>query len=87
MAARASASEPAPAALRLAPFLILTLALRALSERPLGYQATWQQIIGDACLVAEPKRPLLGADNFRRLDGAIRPHLTEAFALADENGS
>ena len=29
MAARASASEPAPAALRLAPFLVLTLAFPA----------------------------------------------------------
>jgi hypothetical protein len=43
---------------------------------PIGYKPGWQEVIGDACIVTEPKhRP------FKLLIDAVQPHLTSAFTL------
>ncbi|HYK65913.1 MAG TPA: hypothetical protein VEY94_13285 [Patescibacteria group bacterium] len=47
---------------------------------PIGYKPSWQEVIGDACVVAEPKlKP------FKVLIDAVQPHLMSAFTLVHED--
>jgi hypothetical protein len=53
---------------------------------PLAYQPSWQEILGDACIVTEPKQPLDPAPAARLID-AVQPHLKSAFELVYEDDS
>jgi hypothetical protein len=53
---------------------------------PVGYKPSWQEVVGDACIITEPKQPALkhpalAAENYERLVGAVEPHLATAFTL------
>ena len=53
---------------------------------PAGYRPTWQEIIGNACIVTEPKQPHLSpAEYSQPLIDAVKPHLAIAFTLVFEN--
>ena len=51
---------------------------------PLAYKPSWQEILGDACIVTEPKQPLDPAPAARLID-AVQPHLKSAFDLLYED--
>ena len=53
---------------------------------PLAYKPSWQEILGDACIVTEPKQPLDPAPAARLID-AVQPHLKSAFDLLYEDDS
>jgi hypothetical protein len=53
---------------------------------PIGYEPRWQEILGDACVVTEPKHPLDPAPAARLTD-ALLPHLESAFDLVYEDDS
>jgi hypothetical protein len=48
---------------------------------PFGYEPSWQEVIGDACLVTEPKYPWPSPPNSKRLIAAVQSHLVSAFNL------
>jgi hypothetical protein len=49
---------------------------------PIGYKADWQEIIGDACIVTEPKHPAPdGNGDPQRLIDAMQSHLASTFTL------
>jgi hypothetical protein len=49
---------------------------------PVGYEPRWQEVIGDACIVTEPKRsPLPAAYYSLPLINAVEAHLAIAFIL------
>jgi hypothetical protein len=50
---------------------------------PVGYRPSWQEVIGDACIVTEPKRTL--KDYSEPLIKAVEPHLTTAFTVIYED--
>lgn len=52
---------------------------------PIGYKPGWQEIIGDACIVTEPKHGIL--DLSKPLIDAVQPRLTSAFTLVYEDDS
>ena len=54
-------------------------------NEPIEYQPTWQEVIGDACIVTEPKHGIL--DLSKPLIDAVQPHLTSAFTLVYEDDS
>jgi hypothetical protein len=49
---------------------------------PIGYRPSWQEIIGDACIITEPKHSV---DPTPTLIDAVKPHLTSAFTLVYED--
>jgi hypothetical protein len=60
----------------------------AFTERPAGAAPpAWQEVVGDACIVLEPKRPLAGAEHFRKIESVARPRLQQAYHLIHEDGS
>jgi hypothetical protein len=48
---------------------------------PIGYEPSWQEVIGDACLVTEPKNPWPPMPTSKRLIAAVQSHLASAFTL------
>jgi hypothetical protein len=52
---------------------------------PIGYKPDWQEIIGDACIVTEPKHGIYAGIYAAPLIDAARPHLTSAFTLVYED--
>jgi hypothetical protein len=49
---------------------------------PIGYRPGWQEIIGDACIITEPKHPIRPAAAYSApLIDAVAPRLTNAFTL------
>jgi hypothetical protein len=51
-------------------------------NRPIGYRPSWQEIIGDACIVTEPKHPIRPASEYSEpLINAVAPHLMSTFTL------
>ena len=54
---------------------------------PTGYRLSWQEVIGDACIVTEPKKPWVRptADYSEPLVDVVKPHLASAFTLAYED--
>ena len=49
---------------------------------PIGYKPSRQEVIGDACLVTEPKNPVYpSAPTSKRLIAAVQSHLASAFTL------
>ena len=52
---------------------------------PIGYKPAWQEIIGDACIITEPKHGVAAGFYSRPLVDAVQPHLTSAFALVYED--
>jgi hypothetical protein len=49
---------------------------------PFGYRPSWQEIIGDACIITEPKLPIPpAARSFEPLMDAVHAHLTSEFTL------
>jgi hypothetical protein len=52
---------------------------------PLGYRPSWKEVIGDACIVTEPKPP--PPNDTTRLIEAVKPHLAIAFTLVYEDES
>jgi hypothetical protein len=53
---------------------------------PIAYEPSWQEILGDACVVTEPKHPLDPAPAARLID-AVQPHLKSVFDLVYEDDS
>ena len=53
---------------------------------PIGYRPSWQEIIGDACIVTEPKQsPVWSVSYSQPLINAVEPHLAIAFTLIYED--
>ncbi|MGA9721856.1 MAG: hypothetical protein WBQ86_05350 [Candidatus Binatus sp.] len=52
---------------------------------PVGYKPGWQEIIGDACIVTEPKHGVEAGYYSKPLIDAVQPHLTSAFTLVYED--
>jgi hypothetical protein len=54
---------------------------------PVGYRPSWQEVIGDACIVTEPKNsPEKPTEYYSApLIEAVRPHLATAFTLVHED--
>jgi hypothetical protein len=52
---------------------------------PIGYKPGWQEIIGDACIITEPKHGVAAGYYSKPLIEAVRPHLTSAFTLVYED--
>jgi hypothetical protein len=48
---------------------------------PIGYELSWQEIIGDACIVTEEDNPDLRAEHTGPLVDVVRPHLISEFVL------
>jgi hypothetical protein len=49
---------------------------------PVGYKPSWQEVIGDACIVTEPKHSRLDPAVYSEpLIRAVEPHLAIAFTL------
>jgi hypothetical protein len=48
---------------------------------PIGYKPTWQEIIGDACIVTAPKPGLHAGYSTDPLIAAVQPHLTSEFTV------
>ncbi len=55
------------------------------NDVPKGYKPTWQEIIGDACIVTEPKHPIANGKYSPPLIEAVEPHLASAFTLIYED--
>ncbi len=55
---------------------------------PVGYKPGWQEVIGDACIVMEPKQSPTGPARYfsEPLIKAVKPHLATAFTLVYEDG-
>jgi hypothetical protein len=53
---------------------------------PIGYRPSWQDIIGNACIVTEPKHPLTPGIS-KPLIEATQPHLASAFTLVYQDES
>jgi hypothetical protein len=55
------------------------------NDVPIGYKPSWQEVIGDACLVTEPKNPWppppAAAHFSEPLIAAVQSHLASAFTL------
>ena len=54
---------------------------------PIGYKPGWQEIIGDACIVTEPKHGIYAGYYSQPLIDAVQPHLTSAFTLVYQDES
>jgi hypothetical protein len=54
---------------------------------PIGYRPSWQEVIGDACIVTEPKQSPTGPMKYysEPLIKAVGPHLATAFTLVYED--
>jgi hypothetical protein len=52
---------------------------------PIGYKPGWQEIIGDACIITEPKHGVAAGFYSKPLIDAVQPHLTSAFTLVYED--
>jgi hypothetical protein len=54
---------------------------------PTGHSLSWQEVIGDACIVTEPKKPWVRptAEYSEPLVDVVKPHLASAFTLAYED--
>ena len=53
---------------------------------PIGYRPSWREVIGDACIVTEPKNsPLSPASYSKPLIEAVESHLAIAFTLVYED--
>lgn len=48
---------------------------------PTGYKPAWQEIVGNACIVTEPKQGILDGYCSEPLINAVQPHLASAFTL------
>ncbi len=49
---------------------------------PIGYKPVWQEVIGDACIVTEPKNPMSPpAEYSEPLIDAVQSHLASTFVL------
>ena len=48
---------------------------------PIGYRLSWQEIIGDACIVTEENNPEFRAEHTGLLIDVVQPHLTSEFIL------
>jgi hypothetical protein len=48
---------------------------------PVGYKPSWREVIGDACIVTEPKPETWAGNNLEPLIKAVEPHLAIAFTL------
>jgi hypothetical protein len=48
---------------------------------PIGYKPTWQETIGDACIVTAPKPGLHAGYSTDPLVAAVQPHLASAFTV------
>jgi hypothetical protein len=49
---------------------------------PFGHRPGWREILGDACIITEPKHPIPPAANYSEpLIDAVQPRLTSAFTL------
>lgn len=54
---------------------------------PLGYKLTWADVIGNACVVTEPERPVSDGRYERPLLAVVEPYLETAFTLVYEDPS
>jgi hypothetical protein len=54
---------------------------------PVGYRPSWQEVIGDACIVTEPKHPPTTEAKYysEPLINAVEPHLAIAFTIVYED--
>jgi hypothetical protein len=53
---------------------------------PIGYRPRWQEIIGDACIITEPKHPITPAAEYSEpLIDAVQERLTSAFIIVYED--
>lgn len=53
---------------------------------PIGYRPSWQEVIGDACVVAEPKHSPQNPKYYSEpLIRAVEPHLVTAFTVVYED--
>ena len=54
---------------------------------PVGYRPDWQEVIGDACIVAEPKHSPTEPTKYysEPLIKAVGPHLESAFTVVYED--
>ena len=50
---------------------------------PVGYRPSWQEVIGDACIVTQPKQ--VSKDFSEPLIRAVEPHLATAFTVVYED--
>ena len=48
---------------------------------PIGYRLSWQEIIGDACIVTVENNPEFRAEHTGPLVDVVQPHLTSEFTL------
>jgi hypothetical protein len=58
-------------------------AFNRLTNVPVGYRPGWQEVIGDACIVTEPKQA--SEDYSEPLIKAVEPHLAIAFTVVYED--
>jgi len=56
-------------------------------DLPVGYSPTLEELVGDACLVAEPRKTVMEPGYLERLTAGMRASLIAAFRPVYDDGA